>query len=460
MEFHYKRLASFRLGSQRWWAQAIGCRVKGAKRQILRISLLILLVLTTAIASGPVGVGRVSASSASSEPGPLATPIPPTLFGMHLHIWKGRSQPWPDIPFGSFRLWDSATGWAQINTAKGKYDWSQLDDWFSKLSEHNVVDVLYTFGRTPPFASSRPDQHGCAYGPGQCAPPKDVNEDGAGSDQYWKDFVTAIATHSKNNRGVHIKYWELWNEPYLPVFWTGTFPQLIRMARDAHEIIHSIDPDAVVLTGPSVPSWPKYRHFLDDYLEAGGGQYADAISFHGYVNPPLKTGDFFRNYAEFRKTLAKYGQDNKPVLDTEGSWGDTEKLRFTDEDQQAAFLAQAYLAHWSLGVQRFYWYAFNGGTGTLSDQTGRGTKAAAAYREVYHWLVGATMTKPCAQEGSMWTCTITKDGHESQIMWNDGGEKSYSPKSAVKKMRDLDGNANPVSGAVKIGAKPVLFEGQ
>jgi hypothetical protein len=59
----------------------------------------------------------------------------------------------------------------------------------------------------------------------------------------------------------------------------------------------------------------------------------------------------------------------------------------------------------------------------------------------------------------MWSCSITKDGHEAQIMWTDEGEKSYSPKSTVKKMRDLDGNANPVSGAVKIGAKPVLFEG-
>jgi len=421
-----------------------------------------LLVLTAVMGCGPEGGKPVSAPSASSDAHPPTTPIPPTLFGMHRHLWPNRPEPWPDIPFGSFRLWDSATGWSQINTAKGQYDWSQIDKWFSDLSKHQVVDILYTFGRVPQFASSRPNDGNCAYGPGQCAPPTDLNPDGTGSDQYWKDFVTAIVTHSTNSRTMHIKYWELWDEPYLPFMWSGTLPQLMRMARDAGEIIHSIDPNAVFLTAPSALHWPKYQHFLEEYLAAGGGQYADAISFHGYMRPPSTAGDFFSYYADFRKTLAKYGQDSKPVFDTEGSWGDAQDEGFSDEDKQAAFLAQTYLAHWSQGVLRFYWYAYNGGIGGLSDpRTARGTKAAVAYREVFHWLVGARMTKPCAQEGSTWTCSITKaDGHEAQIMWTDEGEKTYTPRPSLKKLRDIEGNANPVSGPVQIGSKPILLEAQ
>jgi hypothetical protein len=33
----------------------------------------------------------------------------------------------------------------------------------------------------------------------------------------------------------------------------------------------------------------------------------------------------------------------------------------TDQDKQVAFVAQSYLLHWSYGVERFYWYSWNGG---------------------------------------------------------------------------------------------------
>ena len=135
---------------------------------------------------------------------------------------------------------------------------------------------------------------------------------GNGTDQYWKDFVTAIVTHSKNNRGIHIKYWELWNEPSLPRMWSGTIPQLLRMARDAKEIIHGIDPDAVFLTPPAGLQAPRHREFMEDWLTAGGGQYADGISFHGYVHAPAPATDFIKYYADFVKSLPN--MDKSPSL--------------------------------------------------------------------------------------------------------------------------------------------------
>ncbi|MGA8493592.1 MAG: hypothetical protein WB711_24435 [Terriglobales bacterium] len=423
-------------------------------------------LILTAVAILP-GLGRWAAAPsevvlASDDTHPPTTPVPRTFFGMHRHAYPNKHEPWPDIPFGSFRMWDSATGWAQINTANGKYDWSQVDRWFSELKEHDVDDILYTFGRVPEFASSQPNLD-CNNGPGQCAPPKDLKSDGTGSDQYWKDFVTAIVTHSKNNRGIHIKYWELWNEPYLPRYWSGTFPQLLRMARDAKEIIHSIDPDAVFLSPDSGLVYPKYRQFMEDWLAAGGGEYADGIAFHGYTQRGPAT-DFIQYYREFRKILAKYHQDTKPTYDTEASWGNVKKGKgYADEDSQAAFVAQFYLVHWSEGVQRLYWYAWNdGATGMLYDrESKRSTQGARAYREVFNWMVGSTMTRGCSPDGSVWTCTLTKaDGKEALVVWNESGEKNYSPKGAFKKFRDVAGNSNPISGPLKIGPKPLFLESQ
>jgi hypothetical protein len=389
---------------------------------------------------------------------------------MNVNARATQDQPWPAVPFGSFRFWDSATGWTQINTAKDHYDWTQVDKWLAALKAHNIDDALYTFGRVPRFASSKPNDQSCGYGPGQCDPPADLNADGSGTDQSWKDFVTAIATHSKNSHTVHIKYWELWNEPWSPDFWTGTMAQLIRMASDAHNILHGIDPDAIVLSPPLPLRYPRYEQFMADYFAAGGGKYADAIAFHGYIHakpgvPPVAT-DFGKYLAELRKILAQYGQNSKPLWDTEASWGNTENF-LPDENMQAAFLAQFYLLHWSQGIERFYWYAYNNGTigGLWVQETGnpsrpgRVTKAGIAYGEVYNWLVGATMTRVCAPEGSLWTCAITKaDGREAQIVWSPDSEQSYKAKPAFNRMRDLDRKVSPISGPVQVGPKPVLLE--
>ena len=244
------------------------------------------------------------------------------------------------------------------------------------------------------------------------------------------------------------------------------------MASDAHDILHRIDPDAIVLS-PDLPlRYPRYAQFMADYFAAGGGKYADAIAVHGYIHAkpgvPPAAADFITYLAQVRKILAQYGQDSKPLWDTEASWGNTENF-LPDEDMQAAFLAQFYLLHWSQGVERLYWYAYNNGTiGGLWIQEkgnpshpGRITKAGIAYGEVYNWIVGATMTRPCAQEGSLWTCSIAKaNGAEAQILWSPEKEQSYTPKPAFTRMRDLDRKANPISGPIKIGPKPVLLDTQ
>jgi hypothetical protein len=446
-------------------------------KRIVCSLLMFLLVLsgTGLSASGSANSGS-SAMVPADDLHPPASSIPRTLFGLNMNnfVTNGK-MPWPRIPYGSHRLWDSATGWAQLNPRKGEYDWSQLDKWLAAIGkgDNKTEDILFTFGRVPAFASSRPNDQSCGYGPGQCAPPSDVNADGGGSDQYWKDFVTALVTHSKNSRTAHIKYWEIWNEPYGPKMWTGTNRQLVRLGRDARSIIKSIDPDAM-LVGPclgiNVPRGHKWLQWFDDYLAEGGGDNADILAVHGYVHrdgqqPGAQA--LVDYYKQFREIVAKHGLTSKPVWDTEGSWGPTKN--FPDEDQQQAFVVQFYLLHWSMGIERVYWYAYNGydvGVAAFwadrrgDPSSGHLDKAGEAFVTAQDWLVGATMTEPCKRDGSVWSCNLIKDGHPAQIVWNSGGEKPYAPKGTFKKLHDLDGNANMVSGPVRIGAKPILLEAQ
>lgn len=400
--------------------------------------------------------------------------IPPEYFGLQMNSGIIGHQPWPIDAFGGTRLWDSNTHWEDINTSDGVYKWEILDNWLATAYYRNV-DVLYTFGQVPTWASSKPHDHDCAGEPGSCDPPNDLDRDGGGSDQHWKDFVSAIVERSQHGKTAHIKYWEIWNEAYHPIAWKGTFQQMARMARDARDIIKQADPEARVLT-PSVEFDLEGQNWLDGYLKAGGGEYADLIAFHGYVQRPGHTPlpeDFIPYYEALKKVVAKYGAEYTPMWDTEASWGKPSVSGFTDPDMQAAFVARFYLLQWSVGVPRFYWYQWNSenGDGTLWIPRGRfGTvlKPGMAYGQVYDWMVGAIMTSRCSAEGSVWTCKLTRDNvYQAMVVWDASKTCHHSACNTAPfafdpiytKYRDVYGNVHVLNGPrVPIGAKPILLE--
>ena len=407
------------------------------------------------------GTGSSTVSS-----GPFGQPIPAEYFGLDLHpeVLDGRV-PWPSIPYGVIRLWDTGTTWNDLNPSNGVYDWSQLDSWLTLAPQNGKTDILYTFGVVPPWASSNPSDQSCvttARPAGSCDPPLDLNADGSGTDLLWQNFVTAIATHAAGK----IHYWELWNEPDILSEWNGTPAQMVRMAKDAYNIIKSIDPTAQVTTPSAVNSGlgQNIKSWMPPFLAAGGGNYADIVAFHGYVggqNPPEAEASIVDTvHSTLSGTLA-----SKPLWDTEGSWGPNSNL--TEPDLQVALVARVYLVQWSSGVARFYWYQYgNTGVGTIWD--GGLNAAGVAYGQVNDWMVGATLVGPCSFAGTIWTCDFTKPGGiQEEAVWDTAQScqngtctsSSYAPNSVYTSYKDLTGKVTAItSGAtVQIGAKPILL---
>jgi hypothetical protein len=176
------------------------------------------------------------------------------------------------------------------------------------------------------------------------------------------------------------------------------------MASDAYTIIKKIDPKAVVASPSFAWQDPKCMRWMEGYLTAGGGRFADQIHIHGYVfNRNAATG-WPENVApyssDFHRALKQYGQSGKSLWNTEANWGkDKPDRHFDDPDLQKAWLARMYLMQPSYGISRFYWFSWNDvGLAPLwkpdpNDPGAPGTllPAGVAYQQVYNW----SGTLPC-----------------------------------------------------------------
>ena len=400
-------------------------------------------------------------------PGLSAQTIPPTYFGLHMSSGVTYGTPWPSVGFGGIRLLDSQTSWAQLNPAAGVYDWTMLDRWLSVAEAHGLGgnDLIFTFTSVPTWASSKPRDTSCAHGPGSCDPPDDLNADGTGSNQHWKDFVNALAIHVRGRIG----YWEVWNEPYWKPYFTGTPAQIVRLAQDLHAIVQATDPNAKVLSPAgsdmhvslSNPCWAAKN--MNQYFAAGIGSYIDIVNFHAYYaakNGPNRPENFISEVQCIRSMMANYGQQNKPLWASEGGWAHMSDL--PDPDDEAAFVGRAYLLLWSQGVSRFYWYRWsNSHSGTLWDRSNGLLKPGIAYGNVYDWLVGATMITDCAQQASqIWTCFFTlSSGAPAEAVWSLS-PTNYTPANYFSKYRTLSGSTVTIPNGVQvpIGPKPILLE--
>lgn len=384
----------------------------------------------------------LAAPGARADP---ARPVPPDYFGMHV-LDYGRTR--LGFPVGALRTWDAHPGlsWTEINAAPGVYDWRGFEAYLRLMAPLGAEDILYVFGRTPRWASARPDRQ-AAYGPGQCAPPAEP--------AHWDAFVEAVVRQARGR----IRLWEIWNEPQDPHFWCGDVATMVQMARRARVIIRRLDPGARIVS-PSTTGWlgGGAARWMASYLEQGGGESADIIGFHGYGDTvPERVGDAI---AELRALLDRYGQGAKPIWNTEASWAGSRGVAPADPALRAAFVARSYLVQWPLGVQRFYWYAYDGGRwGGLRNAAGQPAADGVAWRVVREWMLGATMPGPCGRSGDVWRCELLRPGYRALVAWSAGGSAELVVPEGYVRRRDIDGTVRPLDGErIALGVLPVLVE--
>jgi hypothetical protein len=257
------------------------------------------------------------------------------------------------------------------------------DKFYLQQDEVSAQDGEVSTATSPPAGLYAPI---FADGTDEPGPGKVINQANS-----WADFVAntvqrykpggTLAAQRGWDAGIGVRHWEIWNEPDLTQFWSGSVADFYRLLEVGYTTVKYHDPGATVILGGLAffekPDW------LPDLLAQAGGDPAEAyfevLSFHYYSNVYATEYWLWRT----RNTLNTNGLSDLPIWITESGepvWDDypaTEygvppdsPYRGTMEEQAAYVIQNAALA-FHFDVARYYHFMLHDDCGNaLPDAFG------------------------------------------------------------------------------------------
>jgi len=370
---------------------------------------------------------------------------------------------WPTANISSIRLWDSRTRWADLERTRGKWQFATLDTYIQQATAHGV-EVLYTLGSTPKWASARPEEW-CPYGISGCsAEPRSMAD--------WENYARVVARRYKGR----IQFYELWNEPHFtnfardrtgPAFFTGNVRTMVEMARIAKSVLKEEDENAKLLT----PGFVNGPDRLDLFLRSGGKQYVDAIAYHFYAATPEK---MMVEVKQVQQVMANNGVGHLPLWNTEQGWEVHDKTKplppgvfvRLSERVAAAYTAQSLALAAAGGIDRFFYYSWDSGnTGLIELKSGLLNKQGFAYQQALRWLRDTQIGECTVENLNVMVCPLHRNDRKAWIVWSKSGALKFDiPESwGVVQYEKLNGGVvgaqpNALIPGIQIDIEPTLLK--
>jgi hypothetical protein len=239
--------------------------------------------------------------------------------------------------------------WDQIEPTKGNWTWTKLDDIIDVYSDEGmtVIPMLYW---PPPWARGS--------GSGKGAVPRDPVEYGTAVGKIGQRYLGKLAAV------------EMWNEPDLTAFWSGTRLQYAQLLAGAYPVAKGLAPATTFLAAASTYLGLHNNWFADMFNTGlyGPGLSHDAQSIHPYMSasnlpPDTPASNYSLHGIANLQTLRAAEGDTSPLWATEFGWSthsnpgglDPWKLGVT-EAQHADYTVEAFEIMATYGVVAGYPY--------------------------------------------------------------------------------------------------------
>lgn len=257
--------------------------------------------------------GEIPILGLIDEARPSNAPVPFELVAANIKISNtfngvtindlSKLKSWPALNPSVIRLWDTHTRWMDLEPTKGNWNFGVLDH-YTQMAHQHGSQIILTLGQPPAWAVSGNAKR-CAYEKG-CNVPV--------SEAYWRTYVHALVVHGNGS----IRYWEIWNEPGQPEFWSGSPETLAEMTNVACDEIRTFAPRAKIIA-PSIT--PGRIDFFRTYFNSVDHSCIDIVSMHYYIN----SNNFYKgtNWADInylntvRALMSSSGLADRPLWNTE-----------------------------------------------------------------------------------------------------------------------------------------------
>ena len=227
--------------------------------------------------------------------------------------------------FGWVRIWFT---WTWLEAKPGEIDWSNMDSQ-GNWARARGLKILASFTGIPTWVNgSNPDCN--IWKRGDCVPPPPDSS-------AWTNFLGKVVARYHND----VHYWNLWNEPNLGTFWSGSINQFISLILvPGYQTVKGIDPEAKIV-GPELshaaPSFVQtlrgdtrfdWHIWARDLFRYGNGYLFDVISHHVYKKT---AADVAKALDAFHEVAVHEGQGRKPFWLNETAFNSCE---FNEETQK------------------------------------------------------------------------------------------------------------------------------
>jgi len=179
----------------------------------------------------------------------------------------------------------------------------------------------------------------------------------------WESFVRACVLHYKDR----VKYWEVINEPpygwLMPkpegapdTFWErGPVSEYAKLLKISAAVIRELDPEAVVLCGSTMYDGKFLRLFYEHDCK---DDFDIATVHYLHCSHP---GQYHREYNLLRSIMAEYGDEQKPLWDTECGPGGERADKYVRTqvgyiEYQACSNVYRHCLAYASGLQRYFWF--------------------------------------------------------------------------------------------------------
>lgn len=351
----------------------------------------------------------------------------PVFLGQHMLYTRSFAN-LQDKQFDGLRIWGAeGTMWHQIEQQKGVFDFSQFDEQVAGATTRRM-ELMYTFGQTPRWASARPDEKGNT-GLGAAAEPVDMAN--------WASYVRTVASRYKGR----ISAYEVMNEPRVPEavklwspgFFSGSVSKLAEMTSIVAEEVRKVDPAAKIVC-PSFDGFDGLKR-LDTFLATGAGKQCDVIGFHYYL-PHFTIKELRSMVLETRRITTRHGLGHLPLWDTETGVIIAEAgfnlkpkertgalSKSFDSAEAARLAAKMLVVSHTLGVERTYWFAHDTswmGSTVADKRRNQLNPFGLSLAVLKNWLSGRYLRNCTGNDDSMLCEVHERTGKVGSVYWGEG----------------------------------------